>query len=112
MKEEKELIKFKNNPLKSVGNIMHWIYVYGNLSVAEDIQIGENNVYYNGKLLCEFNISSENNIPIFHGFSEKYKWIDDNQYLFLRKLNNLLTNKEIRQLPEIQTLEERKNKLK
>lgn len=99
---EQEKIVFKNLFIKHMsgycreyasgtfGNIIHWIYVYSNLNIADTIQVGENKVYYLEKELCEFYQSSMRDMPIFNGFDKEYKYIDEKQDIFLRQINNLV----------------------
>jgi hypothetical protein len=54
-----------NAPFKSLGNVIHWIYTYSNLHIAESIQVGNNVVELYGKKIAD--IECDLNLPIRFG---------------------------------------------
>lgn len=55
----------KNHPFKSLGNVLHWLYVYGNLKLAESATVGNGIVTYNGKNLASYVFDEQLQMPIF-----------------------------------------------
>lgn len=96
---EQFLIRFRNlltnhlggwwceHKYKSVGNIIHWIYVYSMLSIAETVTIGDGVVNHHGVILATYVFDDELKMPVFE-FSkdEKYDWVVDNQRIYLEGL--------------------------
>lgn len=76
-----------NYPSKSLGNIIHWIYVYGTLAMAENVIVGDNEIHLRGNLLMKYKYV--NDIPYFYDLQdEKYQFIIDNQEIYLNGLKN------------------------
>lgn len=48
---------------QSVGCVLHWLYVYGGLSLSENVQVGEGKVSLYHKEVLEYTWSG--NVPIF-----------------------------------------------
>lgn len=77
MEKSQEQIRFENMyvdsiggwwseyPLGSAGNIIHWIYVYTMLRIADSVTVGENEVQLYEKPLARFVIDEERQMPIF-----------------------------------------------
>jgi len=102
MKENDELsqeeIRFQNTaikhysgwwsdcPYKSVGSIMHWIYVYSNLQNAESIIIHEDHVTLRGRSYATFSFDDSLQIPIFK-FSDDHEWERLTQEAYLKGLS-------------------------
>lgn len=78
-----------NHPSQSVGNIIHWLYVYGTLDIAERVTVGNGFVNLYDKPLCQFKFTEENpNLPYFFDFidPEKYDFIINSQNHYLNGL--------------------------
>lgn len=76
---------WKNYSPKSIGNIIHWIYVFGTLTMAETVTIGDNKIYWHGNLLMKFKYLDD--MPYFYELQdEKYQFIIDNQEIYLKGL--------------------------
>jgi hypothetical protein len=71
----------------SLGTILHFIYMYGSFNMAETCQVGDYKVRYQGEEAATFEMSEKYHIPVFK-FIEKYKYMSDNQEIFLRGLDN------------------------
>lgn len=103
MKEEKpqEQIIFENLYYKhkggwwrtykapSLGNVIHWLYVYGTLNIAEQVTVGDGIINLHGKHFCDYSYVEDNpNMPIFFNLQdEKYDFVLENQKYFLVGLN-------------------------
>jgi len=53
------------SPFKSIGNVLHWLYVYGNLKLADSAIVGDGIVEYQGKPLASFIFDEGLKMPIF-----------------------------------------------
>jgi len=76
-----------NAPFKSLGNVIHWIYTYSNLHIAEPIQVGNNVVELYGKKIADIEWNAKMKIPTFIwtlDFIDEHEWIVDNQEFYLR----------------------------
>lgn len=71
----------------SVGNIIHWLYVYGTLEVAESVQIGAKSIVYHGTTIATYENDEELQMPIFT-FIDKFNWLAQNQEVFLYGLKH------------------------
>lgn len=79
---------WRSYPPKSLGNVIHWIYVYGKLDIAERVTVGDGEVHDQGYLFMRFKFTEENpDIPYFYDLqSDKYDYIIDNQEYYLSGL--------------------------
>lgn len=73
-------------PYKSIGSIMHWIYVYSNLHIAESIIIGQDSATLFGKPYCTFMFDDSLQMPIFK-FENGHEWERLNQEAYLKGLS-------------------------
>ena len=78
---------WRNHPFRSVGNVIHWLYVYGTLQIAELCTVGDGYVEYHD-MRMKFKFTDENpHIPHFYGLdNEKYSFILKNQEYYLNGL--------------------------
>lgn len=56
---------WSKSPYKSFGSIMHWLYVYSNLNIAESVIIGDGEAKLNGKLYATYTFDEALQLPIF-----------------------------------------------
>lgn len=82
----------------SVGNVMHWAYVYFGLTVADSAQYGMNNkdegeVYYYNKLIANYRLDEELKMPVFFNIDNEYAHAAYKQDIYLSGLKNGLQNK-------------------
>lgn len=83
---------WRNKPFHSLGNIIHWLYVYGTLHIAENCTVG--NGYINcHDLNMKFKFTDENpHIPYFYDLdNKKYIFILENQKDYLDGLKKFTT---------------------
>jgi hypothetical protein len=73
---------FREYPFKSIGNIMHWIYVYAGLNVADSSTYGDGVVDFFGKRIATFIWDEELKMPIFD-FKDGYEHASDQQKIYL-----------------------------
>ena len=91
-----------DSPFKSLGNVIHWIYVFANLRIAESILVGENEVYLWGDKIADIEWDEEYKMPVFKwtlDFIEENEWIVDRQKLYRRmmKVNHSTLSQEFRE---------------
>lgn len=55
----------RNYKYKSVGNIMHWIYVYGNYDLLSRIKVSANTLELSGDTLATFIFDDVKQMPVF-----------------------------------------------
>ena len=73
---------FKNKP---IGEIIHWIYVLGNLELAENILVLKDTVLYKNEPLIKYYHHPSKKIPIFHSLiNPEYKYIIENQQIYMK----------------------------
>lgn len=83
---------WRNKPFGSLGNIIHWLYVYGTLQIAETCQVGDGYIKsYN--LNLNFKFTDENpHIPYFYNLdNENFNFILENQKYYLDGLKKFPT---------------------
>lgn len=74
-------------PPGSLGNIIHWVYVYTMLHIAEEVTIGNNEVRYRGDLLARFTLNEKLQMPIFYDINDEiYPYFSKNQECFIKGL--------------------------
>ncbi len=76
---------WKRYPYPALGSIIHWIYVYGTLNMAERIQVGDDEVKYNGKVLATIVYDDNLKMPIF-SFNEEYEFMQKTQTIYIEGL--------------------------
>lgn len=83
---------WRNKPFKSLGNIIHWLYVYGTLGIAEICTVGDGYVKYY-EFTMKFKFTDEYpHIPYFYDLdNDKYDFILENQMYYLDGLNKFPT---------------------
>lgn len=75
LKINAQLGEWKNYPFMSLGNALHWIYVYTKSSdIASTIQVGQNEVTYRGKPMASIIWDDKLRMPLFT-FTSEYEWI-------------------------------------
>ena len=79
-----------NSPIKSLGNIIHWLYTYGTLDIAEQVTVGDGEVHWFGRLMVKFKYTEENpEIPFFYDLEyPEYEFIMINQEKYLQGLKD------------------------
>ena len=79
-----------SSPTKSLGNIIHWLYTYGTLNIAENVTVGDGEVHWFGQLMVKFKFTEENpEIPYFYDLEyPEYSFILINQEKYLQGLND------------------------
>ena len=72
-------------PPKSLGNIIHWLYTYGTLDIAERVTVGDGEIHWFGRLMLKFKFMDENpEIPFFYDLEyPEYDFILINQEKYL-----------------------------
>ena len=105
MEKSQEQIRFENVYLDSMGgfwkhyapqtagNVIHWIHTYGNLSIAENIRLGDGKISFGGEPLLKYKYTEENpDIPYFYDLEqEKYDFIVKNQKIYLDGIKKFTT---------------------
>jgi len=99
MEKSQDEIKFENlysNSLggfwshyqyESMGNVIHWLYTYTNLDIAEQATIGGGEVHYRGELLARFTFNPKLEMPIFYEINDKlYPYFSENQERYITGL--------------------------
>jgi len=99
MEKSQDQIKFENlytsslggycrsYKYKSLGNAIHWIYIYTNLNISEQITVGNDEVHLYGKLLARITWNDELQMPIFSNIDDgPYPYFSENQMRYLRGL--------------------------
>lgn len=83
---------WRNHPFESLGNIIHWLYVYGTLQIAENCTVGNRYVNYHN-FTMKFKFADENpHIPYFYDLdNNKYDFILKSQEDYLDGLKNFPT---------------------
>jgi hypothetical protein len=84
-------------PFKSAGNLIHWIYVYAGLPVADSITVGQDGIDYLGQKLVLYEFNEDIQMPEFGDnffsfkeiISQTRSRIFENQRLYLRHLDIL-----------------------
>ena len=56
---------WKKYPYKSLGEILHWLYVYCNLNIAEKAIVSKSTIMYCNVLFADFKYDEEKKMPIF-----------------------------------------------
>lgn len=74
---------FREYPFKSVGNAMHWIYVYAGLHIADSSTYGNGTVDFYGKRVATFVWDDEKGMPIFN-FMGEYEHAEEQQKIYLK----------------------------
>ena len=78
---------WSNYKLGSLGNIIHWIYVYTSLNIAEIITVGNGEVHYREKLLARFTLNDKLDMPIFFDIDDDpYPYFSENQQRYITGL--------------------------
>ena len=78
---------WKHYQYESAGNVIHWLYVYTNLDIAEQATIGSGEVHYRGELLARFTFNPKLEIPLFYEINDKpYPYFSDNQERYITGL--------------------------
>ena len=69
----------------SMGNILHWIYVYGTLNLAEGVQVGEGQITWFGRPLMKHKDNPEcPDVPYFYDLEyPEFGFILKNQEAYL-----------------------------
>jgi hypothetical protein len=75
--------KDRTNRSGTIGEIIHWIYVYRGLDLSEQVCIGSGKVTYAGKLIATYTTDKDLDMPVFI-FTEEYKDMQDNQDLLIK----------------------------
>lgn len=99
MEKSQDRIKFENlynnslstwwskYPFESFGSVIHWIYVYTNLNIAEQVTVGNNEVNYNGKLVARYTFNDKLQIPLFYHINDEiYPYFSENQEIYITGL--------------------------
>ena len=73
--------EYRTCPLNSIGNIIHWIRVYG-FHQYDSISIGDGHVNFGG-LMATFVIDKNLDMPVFT-FDAKYDWLQNAQDNFIK----------------------------
>ena len=83
---------WRNHPFESLGNIIHWLYVYGTLQIAENCTVGDGYVNYHN-FNIKFKFTDEHpHIPYFYSLdNDKYDFILENQMYYLDGLKKFPT---------------------
>jgi hypothetical protein len=73
---------WKEYELPSLGNVIHWIYVYCNLDIAEMVTVGDGVIMLYGESFLEY--EHRDGIPYFFNLvNPKYDFILANQKYYL-----------------------------
>jgi hypothetical protein len=84
-------------PYGSGGNVIHWIYTYCNLQLAENITLNDGYISYKGEKIADVEWNDDYQIPIFHWteyFKEEYLYYVKGQEIFLKKYLNSKNKKD------------------
>jgi hypothetical protein len=83
---------WRNKPFNSLGNVIHWLYVYGTLQIAEICTVGDGYVKYHD-FMMKFKFTDENpHIPYFYDLdNENFNFILENQMYYLDGLKKFPT---------------------
>ena len=86
---------YNNYPPNSIGRILHFIRnIIDNPIICDNLQIGNNKVYYNEpNIIAEFNVDKEGN-PNFKFFGEHFKEWEKNQKERRNNIIELINYKE------------------
>lgn len=80
----------------SIGNVMHWAYVFFGLDIADRAQYGMTNdvgeMHCWGKLVANFRLDEELKMPIFYNINDEYAHAAYKQNIYLSGLKNGLQN--------------------
>jgi len=78
---------WRDKPFESLGNIIHWLYVYGTMQIAENCIVGDGYVKYHD-FYMKFKFTDENpHMPYFYDLNdEKYDFILKSQEYYLNGL--------------------------
>jgi hypothetical protein len=83
---------YREYPYKSSGNILHWLYVYAGLNVAETAIVHSDHVTYHGEVYATFTWNDELQLPVFK-FGEKVPaYFQKKQDVYLNGLKNQKAN--------------------
>lgn len=87
---------WRNYEPGTCGNVIHWIYTYSMLSVAENVQVGNGTVTLHGEDFATYTFDDKLNIPVFDFCNkDKHDWIIDNQRIYLEGLEREDLTKDI-----------------
>lgn len=72
----------------TMGNILHWLYVYGTLNIAEGVQLGEGKITWFGRPMLKYCDNPEcPDVPYFYDLEyPEFKFILINQETYLEGL--------------------------
>lgn len=73
-------------PYKSIGSIIHWIYVYCGLNIAERITVSIDHVNLNDKIYATFILDDEYEIPVFTFLNDNDEYLSMSQEAYLKGL--------------------------
>jgi hypothetical protein len=86
MEKSQEQIGFENLYLNSkggfwahyepgtMGNILHWLHVYGTLNIAESVQLGDGKITWYGRPMLKYRDNPEcPDVPYFYDLDDNYK---------------------------------------
>jgi len=92
-----------NCPYKSLGNVIHWIYTYAKLDIAERIQVGNDVVELYGEKYADIKWDDKLQMPIFEFTNHKnaHSFILENQRVYLKWLNEAKPENRYEQLEKI-----------
>jgi hypothetical protein len=95
-KNDKELI-FQNSqqchlkgwyfdsPYKTLGCILHWLYVFGITELKEKTTITDDEIICDGNTILKYTWDDQFLMPIFNTFNEEYFVIEKNQQIFIEQ---------------------------
>ena len=100
MEKPQDQIRFENIYLDSkggfwshyepgtMGNILHWLHVFGTLNIAEGVQIGNGQVTWFGRPMCKYKDNPEcPDVPYFYDLQyPEFVFILINQEIYLNGL--------------------------
>lgn len=74
----------------TMGNILHWLYVYGTLNIAEGVQVGNGQITWFGRPMLKYRDNPEYpDVPYFYDLEyPEFKFILINQETYLEGLKN------------------------
>lgn len=79
---------YHSSPYKSLGHVLHWLYVFATFDIMENCVVGNDTVIYHGKIIAEILWNDNLLIPIFDIKNDKYLFIKEKQDIFLKVLKN------------------------
>lgn len=80
---------YRAHPYKSIGCVMHWLYVYSDLNISDNCSFNlQGNVKLGGEKLASYTFDDELQMPVFI-FAPEYDWIDKMQQAYLTGLKTL-----------------------